>query len=135
MPPKRRTPRIAPFQPDRRIRASEATATVAATRTLESAINATAPPADLLALVGTSAGIVSAGGARTGGCGPAVGSEVLAGADEADLVGEDDGCGATTARGFGCRACVGGAERLRGEVGPAVGTGVRVGCGGDAQQC
>ena len=127
MPPTRRTPRITPFQLDRRISASEATATVAATRTLENAINATAPPPDLPALAGRRAGIVSAGGASTGGCGlpPAP----TCSRAQATLTASEMPAGAAPPPVRASEAVVagGGATRLGIEVGVAVGAGVRVG--------
>ncbi len=67
MPLNQRTPLIAPRQPERRTSTRDATAMVAATRTVESAMKSTAPRTGPPLLTGLLGGMVRAGGASTGG--------------------------------------------------------------------
>ena len=87
MPLSLRTPRNRCPQPDRRIRRRDTVAMVAATRTVERAITGTAPtPPAPSAPTGVTAGIVSSGGARTGGLEPDAGSCSRDGTDEVCVV-------------------------------------------------
>jgi hypothetical protein len=109
----------------RRTRTRETTPIVAASRIAESAITEIAPGPGPLAWTGRSAGIVSAGGASTGGREPATGSPVLDGAGESDCDGAPCEGGTATGAGlgfgFGCDRGVGDGARDGAAVGVGAG--------------
>ncbi len=108
-------------------------------RTVESAITDTNSRPGARALVGLTAGIVSAGGARTGGREPLWVPGLIVAPDEGCGLGVSVGWVAITGAGLGCRRGVGGGVLLGVGlgVGADAGTGVVVGWGdGEGpQQC
>src|ERR1700686_2362218 len=86
-------------QPDRRTRTRDSTAIVAATRIVERAMTYPAPGPPAVAITERAAGMVSDGGASTGGREPAGDSRLLGGTAAKDGVRSDEAlrCGAVIA--------------------------------------